>query len=102
MNILDCVPAKSSQLCNVADICNLAQVGDESFQRACVMLFRVGKTEAWLFYCTAFFALKSADLKDQFHLFITDWQHFKGAFNLPKSNDIARFAVWTFEIIVVY
>ncbi len=101
MDIFDCVPAKSGQLCYISDSSNLAQVNNESFQRACVMLFRIGKTEARLFYSTAFFALKPANFNDQFDLLVAYRQHFKGAYNPTEPDYIMRFTIWTPEVIAV-
>jgi len=65
------------------------------------MFFRIGKTEARLFYSTAFFALKPGDFNDNLNFPITNRQCFESACNLPKPNDIARFTVRTLEIIAV-
>ena len=65
------------------------------------MFFRIGKTEARLFYSTAFFALKPGDFNDKLNFPITDRQCFESTCNLPKPDDTARFTVRTLEIIAV-
>ena len=102
VDVLDGIPTEPCQLCYVLNISNPAQVNNKSFQRPRIVLLRISKTEARLFYSTAFLAQKPGDINGKFDFIITDRQHFKSSYNLAKSYDMARFAIRAFEIIAVY
>ena len=72
MNVLDGIPTEPCQLCYILNISNMAQVNNKSFQRPCVVLLRISKTEARLFYSTTFFALKPGDINGKFDFIIAD------------------------------
>ena len=102
VNFFDSVPTQAGQSSDILNGCDLAEIGNESFEGACVVLFGVCEFKAWLLYCTAVFALKSRNLDNEFGFSIAHWQHFESSCSLAELNDIARFAVRALDIVAVY
>jgi len=97
MNRLDGIPAQARQRGDILNRGHPAQINDKAFQRTRIVFFRVGKGKVRLFNSTAFFALKSGNLYNQFDFLMADRRHLERAENIAEPDDIAGFTVGTLQ-----
>ena len=99
MDLLNGVP---TQVCQRGDILNRghpAQINNKAFQRAGVVLFRVGKFKVRLLDGSAVLALKPGYFEDKLNLSVSDRQHLESAVMPTEPDDFAGFAVGTLQIV---
>ncbi len=99
MNLLDGIPTQARQLCYISNGSDTAQVCRKTFQRSCVMFFRISKPKARLLDSAAGFALKPGNLYYKLNFLVADRKHFESAKKLAEPNDIAGFTILTLQIV---
>ncbi len=99
VNPLDRIPTQAGQGRHILDRTDMAQVNDEPFQRATVMLLGIGKGQAGLFDGPTAFTLQTRNPNDQFDLARTHGQQLETTALVPESNDVTGLTVNTLQFV---